>query len=538
MRPAEGQQQGYVRYRQQQGSTQDDTTRYLCAAAHLDSAFADEAIREFLLEPTRPVPPSPGIHAASVLVEAVAARTRRKVRDGALAVQALAFVWLAWGSPLLHGWIAVAVVTSVPAIWRRSATRTAAALKVGGCIVALVAAPFVATGFSSDALGAVAGDGSFSSGSGDDVQNLAALILCFLMLVTLVTDRLIVWQLAYGRFGRRARHLPPSNPFDQERMILNLSPPGFLRQIVRYAAPSPELGGAAPLVVYRGSDPFIGAGIRRASWSVALPLEKLPEGKPDGSPFGELTTAGLYESIRMAMNSLRHNDLLSPGERLRGFRTAEAVYVPADKLIDQLNRPEATAYLSHPDGRPSPLLPAEEVLARRTQPKEWARYYLGFHLAAWAGDLTLSGFVQAAAGDGIFTLEWTQYVLPPVREEYRAIDKPPGGLLTPIREAALRWLKLPASIVGRTVHTLGVLMPAHRERGVFNSDAYGSLRTLREMGADEKVRDHLQLSDVSRYENIMRAALVRAVGTHLRDCGYSPERFERWAEGLPGTNLA
>ncbi|MFD2419078.1 hypothetical protein [Amycolatopsis pigmentata] len=538
MRPAEGQQQGYIRYRQQQGSTQDDTTRYLCAAAHLDSAFADEAIREFLLEPTRPVPPSPGIHAASVLVEAVAARTRRKVRDGALAVQALTFVWLAWGSALLHGWIAVAVIASVPAIWRRSATRTAAALKVAGCVAALVAAPFVATRFSADALRALVGNGSFSSGSGGDVQSLAALILCFLMLVTLVTDRLIVWQLAYGRFGRRARHLPPSNPFDQERMILNLSPPGFLRQIVRYAAPTPELGGAAPLVVYRGSDPFIGAGVRRVSWSVALPLEKLPEGKPDGSPFGELTTAGLYESIRMAMNSLRHNDLLSPGERLRGLRTAEAVYVPADKLIDQLNRPEVTAYLSHPDGRPSPLLPAEEVLARRTQPKEWARYYLGFHLAAWAGDLTLSGFVQAAAGDGMFTLEWTQYVLPPVREEYRAIDKPPGGLLTPIREAALRWLKLPASIVGRTVHTLGVLVPAHRERGVFNSDAYGSLRTLREMGADDKVRDHLQLSDVSRYENIMRATLVRAVGTHLRDCGYSPERFERWAEGLPGTNLA
>jgi hypothetical protein len=538
MRPAEGQQQGYIRYRQQQGSTQDDTTRYLCAAAHLDSAFADEAIREFLLEPTRPVPPSPGIHAASVLVEAVAARTRRKVRDGALAVQALTFVWLAWGSLLLHGWIAVAVVASLPAIWRRSATTTAAALKVGGCVAALVAAPFVATGFSPDPLRALAGTGSFSSGSRDDFQCMASLILCFLMLVTLVTDRLIVWQLAYGRFGRRARHLPPSNPFDQDRMILNLSPPGFLRQMVRYAAPSPELGGAAPLVVYRGSDPFVGAGTQRASWSIALPLEKLPEGKPDGSPFGELTTAGLYESIRIAMNSLRHNDFLSPGERLRGLRTVEAVYVPADKLIDQLNRPEATPYLSHPDGRPSPLLPAEEVLARRSQPKEWARYYLGFQLATWTGDLTLSGFVQVAAGDGMFTLEWTECVLPPVREDYRAIDKPPGGLLTPIREAALRWVKLPAAITGRTVHTLGVLMPAHRERGVFNSDAYGSLRTLREMGADDKVRDRLQLSDLSRYENIMRATVVRAVASHLRDCGYSPARFERRAEGLLDTSLA
>lgn len=59
----------------------DDTTRYLCAAAHMDPASADGAIREFLVEPARPVPSSPGVDAAAVLAEAVAARTRRKLRD-------------------------------------------------------------------------------------------------------------------------------------------------------------------------------------------------------------------------------------------------------------------------------------------------------------------------------------------------------------------------------------------------------------------------------------------------------------------------
>ena len=59
----------------------DDTTRYLCAAAHLDHEFANEAIREFLVEDTRPVPASAGVDAAAVLGEAVAARTRRKLRD-------------------------------------------------------------------------------------------------------------------------------------------------------------------------------------------------------------------------------------------------------------------------------------------------------------------------------------------------------------------------------------------------------------------------------------------------------------------------
>ncbi|MGH3770726.1 MAG: hypothetical protein ACRDRW_04915, partial [Pseudonocardiaceae bacterium] len=51
----------------------DGTTRYLCAAAHLDEEFCDQAIAEFLVEPVRAIPPSPGVDSAAVLREAVAA---------------------------------------------------------------------------------------------------------------------------------------------------------------------------------------------------------------------------------------------------------------------------------------------------------------------------------------------------------------------------------------------------------------------------------------------------------------------------------
>ena|SRR6266545_2512471 len=65
-------------------TTRDDVTRYLCAAAHLDDDYADGAIREFLTERTRQIPPSPGVDAAAVLTEAVAAQARRTLRDWAL----------------------------------------------------------------------------------------------------------------------------------------------------------------------------------------------------------------------------------------------------------------------------------------------------------------------------------------------------------------------------------------------------------------------------------------------------------------------
>ncbi|MGH3702424.1 MAG: hypothetical protein ACRDQY_23830, partial [Pseudonocardiaceae bacterium] len=62
----------------------DGTTRYLCAAAHLDEEFCDKAITEFLVEPVRAIPPSPGVDSTAVLREAVAAQTRRRIRDALL----------------------------------------------------------------------------------------------------------------------------------------------------------------------------------------------------------------------------------------------------------------------------------------------------------------------------------------------------------------------------------------------------------------------------------------------------------------------
>ncbi|MGH3858273.1 MAG: hypothetical protein ACRDSQ_01465, partial [Actinokineospora sp.] len=96
----------------------DDTTRYLCAAAHLDPGYATEAIKEFLVEPTRAVPPSPGVDAGAVLTEAVAARTRRKLVDLALLVLTVAFL-VAAPLPLILLWLVLGVSVSIPR-WTRA----------------------------------------------------------------------------------------------------------------------------------------------------------------------------------------------------------------------------------------------------------------------------------------------------------------------------------------------------------------------------------------------------------------------------------
>lgn len=264
---------------------------------------------------------------------------------------------------------------------------------------------------------------------------------------------------------------------------------------------------------------------------MVLPLEKLGnETEPDSAPREELTTSLLYQRVREAMSRLQTSSGLSPDERLRSLRIVDTVYVPADRLIDNLDNPATTAYLPNPSFPPQSHLSPEEVAALRDEPREWARYYLRFEVETWNRGLVISSFLHVAVDTSTLYLEWTPCVLPPIRESYRRIDKLVPSIARPVGEAVLRWLKLPVTIIGRTVHTLTFIRPLPRRPGFINSDAYGNLQTLREMAAATDVESYFQLVDIERYEKIMHSRLIPAISQVLRDCGYSPVRFEKQAE--------
>ncbi len=62
-------------------ASRDETTRLLCAAAHRHERFAGDIVRFYLAEQVGAVPPSPGLDAAAAMRDAVAAQSRRFVRD-------------------------------------------------------------------------------------------------------------------------------------------------------------------------------------------------------------------------------------------------------------------------------------------------------------------------------------------------------------------------------------------------------------------------------------------------------------------------
>lgn len=71
---------------------QDEATRYLCAAAHLDSKFAERLVTKVLEEPLRAVAQSPALNLTAVLKHVAAARTRHLYRDASLVAMLVLFL--------------------------------------------------------------------------------------------------------------------------------------------------------------------------------------------------------------------------------------------------------------------------------------------------------------------------------------------------------------------------------------------------------------------------------------------------------------
>lgn len=285
----------------------DDSTRYLVAAAHLDREYAEDAIREFLVEPTRQIPPSPGVDTVTVLTEALAARTRRKYRDAMLAVLGAVFFCCSLFTGLLPAWLAVAFVISAIRLWRRNregSSRSVLVTIVKIAALGLASLPlavFTAFGFFawtelSDLTSGFGYRSRTYSGLPDlDVFWAVAVCCALAMLVVLVVDRIAVWHLLTTYFGRLAR-LPggvPKPPAD--RLSLSLAPPRLRAELQRHRRGRVPSGPDAqtPLIVHRGPNPFVGAGESTKPWSMVIPLTT----DADAGEKPQLTARLLYRRI-------------------------------------------------------------------------------------------------------------------------------------------------------------------------------------------------------------------------------------------------
>lgn len=489
----------------------DDTTRYLCAAAHLDDRFTDRVIREFLTEPTRAVPPVAGVRAGAVLAEAVAARARRKVRD-TLLITLFAGVLITLSLSIVIAWllIGVSLAGTMPRRGVGVVRRVLPALG-GGLVAAALLVVLVATG------------GSATSFAYDDLSPAAALtigLLAVLMAVLLV-DEFVVWRHIEDRFlrGYLLSDPAPDALSPQVRRVFLFAARHSLRQLRRHLRArqrmhvpddEPPSGEPAPVTVARGLRVFVGAGEPRRPWSLAVPLRP----RDDVARVRPLCVDALYERVNRAMGALRDAAYLGPGGRLGELRVGEHVVVAAEELIDNLDR--AGDFLAGPGSAPYPLLRGQRVRELREKPLEWARYYLRFQVET--PEFVVSAYLHLAVGDATLYVEWTPCVLLPIKKEYRAIDAMPDSPLAPVAQAALRFLMLPLTIPDRLRTVCSVIRP--KRRSTLTPDMYGVTHSLRELAADTDMRSYFQLADRGRYLKVLESRLTSTLAEALTEAGY------------------
>jgi hypothetical protein len=533
--------------------TRDDTTRYLCAAAHMDPDYANRAIREFLVEDTRPVAPSAGVDAAEVLAEAVAARTRRKLRDIALIVLLVGVPFLV-SVELLGIWIVLAISLSVPAMisasGRAGQSPKSAIYVVGGVVaIGLVAVLWPQLEGLLSSSGTSPFDGSSDYGyspaeSSSTGTTIGAVLIVAAMLAVLLADRFVVWKHLKERFW--PNRLSSAVALPRERPVFQFSPDRFITQLRRYESPRPTIaepqpgeppstvpGGPVQLIVHRDFVPFVGAGLPEEPWSIAVPLEKLPDAKPTM----ELTTDSLYAGIRDEINSLRGASTLTPGRRLGDLAISEVVLVSADELIDHLADPSAADFLEEPGVAPFTMISRDRAQSIKVEPLEWARYYQHYQVETWDRDLVVSVFVHVAVGRGALYVEWTPCVLRPLKRRYRKIDQMSRSPLRPAGHAMLDLVRLPVSIFDRIRHTLSFIRPVPQDEGAISPEMYGVSTSLREMASDDVVHNYFQLCDIDRYLKMMESRLILAVSRMMRAAGYSPASFDERAATVVNNNV-
>ena len=501
----------------------DDTTRYLCAAVHLDPGLAEQAIREYLVETTRAVPPAPGVNAPVVLGEALAAWYRGKVRDWALLAGLVVFAVLA-SSTLIIAWIVIGVaVTMMSGLGQggpvvagvRSQLRTwtimAAVIAVGGLLL----------------IGPVLSEipGAPADGGRSTALDVGAALFGVVLFAILLGDELTVWRLLTQRFSRATTVL--DMPSQQTRYALSYVADRYTDQLVRVRSRQAAAdalhnghGGTVPVIVARGYAMFVGAGVEMEPWSVALPLERRAD--VEVTP---LTNGKLYESVWAAFGQLRGQVNLSPSLRFAELKIGETVVVAAEELVDRAGEPEIAAFLPDANRPPADRVPTSLAHELGDRPQEWARYYLTVELETWDRDFVVSAFLHFAVDEGILYLEWTPCVLRPIKSEYRAIDSVSRSPAHAVQKAFIATMALPATVPARLLRLSTRIRPLRRE--VLTPQMFGVLRSLREMAADSGLHNYFQLTDQERYVKVLESRLILALTRLLHDSGYSTATFEQ-----------
>ncbi|SEF77001.1 hypothetical protein SAMN05444920_101599 [Nonomuraea solani] len=531
------------------GSQMSNVTRYLSAAAYLDSGFRDRVLGELLFDPYRAVPPSyGGFDVMPVLHHCRRSRSMLLVRDGLItAFFVIGLVMaplptIAWLSALLPF-----VLLTVRAIRRGPlflrvliwlwAGYSVFSLFVGLVLVDLgrVLGRMVGGGFtggSSEAL--------FAAGLGSLVQ---ALVIPVATLGVALVYRFAVYMTLAGSLRPGAPE--PVTPAGDDRTGRRLD---YLRRA--------QWGN---VTMYDNEDAFMGAGSVRRSWSIAVELDRV-RGEAGGERRDEpvdIDPVDLHGFVRERLAEMRDR-VLRPNEGIQRLDIGDHVVTRGLFTVADWHRDRKV--VAHPfigqDGLPRFMATPEEIAAIARHPQGGVRYYqrvtinnagqeirdLRGNLVAPAEDqeALTSAFIYLAVEGRMLYTQFVVTVLPPAYGPYHVVDRLPTMTGGRIAWESVRMLRLellrdvlaaPVRVVRAGVQAIrqSAMTPDPRKHIVY---PYGAGFSVRQLGADEELQTYIQVLDVNKYTKMIEQRLTEAVLDFLEERGIETGAYRLQAAGV------
>ncbi|RDI46357.1 hypothetical protein [Nocardia mexicana] len=533
----------------------DEATRQLSAAVHLDDELADVLVEEYLAEPKRATPPSPGVRAAAVLREAVGAQARRRIASAILlllllitAAVSLIFVvgWtvagLAWRlSGLLTDRLSRSTYGQLVRLarpWQRWWVTAALWVLVDAVLSLIVAAPIVLLAY---ALGDSSTRAQFDEGELGETGSvgfpIGPILLAFIMFTVLVVYGLLRIRTAgaWFTYGVYDPKIPP-------RKFVAWACGPFAERLERIAADDSrrtQAAGSSEVVVYRGQNPFVGAGVRVQTWAIPLELHAGDgAAQEDSEPL--FTPAELQDYISTDMQTLSANPTLSPGFRFSSLETVHWATLSAGHMV---HYPAAAPLLEQLNSGRNPTLSVKDWVGLIDSSPEWLRYFRCYRLEAWERQLAVAGYLHVGCDHRTLYLEWIGHVLPPVAERFRTIDDRPRAqelraFWKALCELTLLPITVPARIAdlarwGRDLRGVG----RRWRTPVEASRIFGSAASLRELAAGDSLTNFLEESDADRYLKIMERRVFDAVHRFLRSKGVGTDAFDSIVQQIDNSTV-
>ena len=485
-----------------------ETTRYLCAAAHLDEDFREYAMKNVFEEEHRAVGESYGVDIFAVAKWCYAARQRVFYRDLCLVTVLLALVFsdIYFISLIFSSILHPATSPQYPYSSPQDASPLAS-LQSLSFVLAIVSVPILLF-LSTLPLLIIA---LLFRSTRRVIAQIYGLLLLSLIFPLLIPCFLVAWliliveqiishgtstvQLAKGRFR------PDSNSWSLNPKVVDNISKAFQTR-------------SSNVVVYSGYSPFAGSGNNISGWSFAIDISKRKEGllgTQSGAvkPFG---VSELYTDITNAIAQLG----------LGNVSLEDKLYVNGQSIKNDVN------FLPDRFSRPYSWVDPAFVKMFEEQPLEHIRYYKCIRVTSWDGEMVLSIFVRfRLAGKNLF-VEADYELLPPVKGRYHEIDTIEPTLTASkffkfarrtFSSTPLLWLSSIVRVVKYVLHEqILASRRANTNKSISENPAfdYGTSTSLREVASSRYYQLYFQRLDKEMYVKIIERQLLDTI-VHFLD---------------------